>query len=297
MEEERVYHFEDGSVWVEHVDEQAPAEDAAGARSRRPSLAALLKEAGIASEEGIRGALEEGTRRGEKLGEVVVRRGWATEDQLAELLAKQWQLPFVPADALSVDPVAVSRLPVAEARELAGLPLWFENQAIVVAIAEPNEDRFAAFRELLGDVSFVVVARSTLERLLPSSPATRSAAPETSPRPVDLLGTWMSSAPASDASEDDLGATVAAGGELEAGESTSDRLRSIHAEVQGLEKALQEALQAAAEQQKELDAAREARGRDAETIRRLEAKLGEHGDLFSALKDKVEELRHAFESR
>ena len=325
---DRIYHVEDGSVWVEPLDERAPGEDGADARRRRPSLAALLSEAGIASDEQIKEALAEGARSGEKLGEVVVRRGWATEDQLGALLARQWRLPFIDADALSVDSPAFSGLSIAEARDLGGCPVRLDNDVSAVAIAEPSESRFAALRESFGEVVFVVVARCALERLLQSRPAVGGA-----------LDASSSSASASSAAESDpvmddfaddgeaervLG-DLAAAGELHASESTSDRLGSVHAEVRELEKTLQKALQTIADQQRELDMAREAREQDADTIGRLETRLGEqraeldatqevreqdaatirrletqlddNGDLFTVLKDKVEYLRHALDSR
>jgi hypothetical protein len=303
MDEQRIYHLEDGSVWIEGASEQAPVRNLAEGRNRRPSLASLLTEAGIASEAAIGEALQEGTLRGEKLGEVVVRRGWATEDQLAELLARQWQLPFVPEQAVSVDPVAVARLPVADAHEFSALPLWFENQALVVAVAEPNEQRFVAIREMLGEVSFVVVPASTLERLM------TIAAPDTRRGPIDPLAPWIPAAPGAREADpatgevievsnltenvvaEDLNATVGLDNAVNSRESTSERLRSILDEVQELEQALRDAQLAAAVQQTELDAARAARRRDAESIRELEARLAEQTDLLRSVKNTVEHLR------
>src|SRR5579871_1863274 len=47
--------------------------------SYRPSFGALLVRAGIASDTDVKNALEEGLRSGERLGEVVIRKGWASE--------------------------------------------------------------------------------------------------------------------------------------------------------------------------------------------------------------------------
>jgi hypothetical protein len=307
MEEERVYRLQEGSEWVERAGEHAPVDARADVPGRRPSLTSLLVEAGVASEQGIREALEEGTRTGEKLGEVVVRRGWASEDQLAQLLAKQWQLPFMGADALTVDPAALRRLPADQAHSLAALPVGFDNQAIVVAVAEPSEHRLAALTDLLGQASFLVVARSELEQLLAALPESPAESEELPP-PADRVTARTQPAPAdrtdADTStdnpphNDDVATNPDAfGGEPDAVASLSERLQSIQAEIQQLERALQQALTTVAAQQQELDQARATHLRDTDTIRRLDARLNENGDLFTTLRDRVEELRQTLKTR
>ena len=59
----------------------------------RPPLASLLVEKGVASKEQLDDALAEAQETGERVGEVVVRRGWINEAQLADVLARQWQPP------------------------------------------------------------------------------------------------------------------------------------------------------------------------------------------------------------
>src|SRR5690348_1678735 len=73
-------------------------------RSGRPSLGSLLVGAGHVTEDQVKDALAEGIRTGERLGEVLVRRRVVTDEVIAELLASQWQVPFVKTAALSVDP-------------------------------------------------------------------------------------------------------------------------------------------------------------------------------------------------
>jgi hypothetical protein len=88
----------------------------------RPSLAALLAEAGVASEEQLRRAAAEGMASGERLGEVVLRRGWIDEQGLAQVLARQWQLPFLADEAARLEPLAPRLLPAELARALAACP-------------------------------------------------------------------------------------------------------------------------------------------------------------------------------
>lgn len=137
--------------------------------SFRPSFGALLVRAGIASETDLREALAEGSDRGERLGEVVIRRGWASEEQVARLLSEQWQLPFAEADKVAVDAEALQRVSLLTARELRALPIGFDGTAVVLAVADPNEELFAEAKARIGDVSFVVVARSVLDPLIESA--------------------------------------------------------------------------------------------------------------------------------
>jgi hypothetical protein len=155
-------------------------------RRRRP-LGTLLVEAGVASEDDVRDALDEGNRTGERLGEVVVRRGWISERKLTKLLGEQWGLRAANPAKLETEPAALARIDAGLAAELGGIPFAFDQAGLVVAVAEPKTDRFAALRALLGNVSFVVVAPSTLTELLDR----RAAMPETTSSPAERVGGWL----------------------------------------------------------------------------------------------------------
>jgi type II secretion system (T2SS) protein E len=172
-----------GSGDGEIVDgEESVSEERADAR--RLPLGALLVEAGVASEAQVHDALDEGNWRGERLGQVVLRRGWLSERKLAKLLAEQWGLKA--SDKLKVDPAAVAQIDAALAAELGGVPVAFDEHGLVVAVAEPKRDRFSAFRARLGNVSFVVVPASTLAELLASDAMFGKTS-----SPVDRVGAWL----------------------------------------------------------------------------------------------------------
>src|SRR5215212_6393181 len=116
---------------------------------RRP-LGALLIDAGLIDDDRLEEALHEGSRTGERLGEVVVRYGWATEDDVAKLLADQWSLPYVERWAIRFDADALRRLSREQAKKLEALPTHVEGGRVVVAIAEPTEARIAALAQILG---------------------------------------------------------------------------------------------------------------------------------------------------
>ncbi|MDF2749046.1 MAG: Type secretion system protein N-terminal domain [Gaiellaceae bacterium] len=137
----------------------------------RPPLLSLLVDAGVAPEAQLRLALAEGMGRGERLGEVVLRRGWIDEERLAQLLAQQWDLPFVGQDALETAVVEVAGPAVADVWRLAACVVSWRDGASAVVVAEPTSDRLNALRQLLGEQpAFAVVTPASLKLLLEQAP-------------------------------------------------------------------------------------------------------------------------------
>jgi regulator of replication initiation timing len=137
-----------------------------GTRTRRTPLATMLVDAGFVTVEQIEDANAECTRTGERLGEVIVRHGWATEEDVARLLAEQFELPFLANDSFAVEPEAGEALSQKDARLLEACPIGFMDGALVVAIDDAAEARFKEVRGLLGDKTlFVIVTPTTLKGL------------------------------------------------------------------------------------------------------------------------------------
>ena len=62
-------------------DNHSTPSEAGATGVTRPPLLSLLVDAGVAPEAQLRLALAEGMGRGERLGEVVLRRGWIDEER------------------------------------------------------------------------------------------------------------------------------------------------------------------------------------------------------------------------
>ena len=133
--------------------------------AKRTALGTLLIERGYIDQEQLDEALRRSAENGERLGEVIVRQGWATEDDLAKVLAEQWHLRYFERSAISFDGKALRRMSWEDASRLEALPIQEnEDGAVVVAVAEPTDARLLALRELLGDrIDFVVVAKTAIE--------------------------------------------------------------------------------------------------------------------------------------
>ena len=125
----------------------APPENGeAAARSVRQPLLAVLASAGVASEEDLRSALAEGMDSGERLGEVVLRRGWLDEAGLARVLADQWDLRFLEDASVAIDPAAFRLIATEDARRVGAVAIGFDDGRPLVALSEPSAERFASVR-------------------------------------------------------------------------------------------------------------------------------------------------------
>jgi Type II secretion system (T2SS), protein E, N-terminal domain len=133
--------------------------------AKRTALGTLLIERGYIDQGQLDEALRRSAENGERLGEVIVNLGWASEDDLAKVLAEQWHLRYFERSAISFDGKALRRMSWEDASRLEALPIQENDEgAVVVAVAEPTDARLLALRELLGDrIDFVVVAKGALE--------------------------------------------------------------------------------------------------------------------------------------
>ena len=141
---------------VDQVEGTGPMSDDGQPRARVP-LGVMLVDAGFISQGQVDEALAEAAETGERLGEVVVRRGWATEDDVAMLLAEQWGLNYVASGGIWFESDALMRLSRDDARRVEALPTRIQDGHVVVAVAEPTEERLADLRRLIGDDTVVVV--------------------------------------------------------------------------------------------------------------------------------------------
>jgi len=126
-------------------------------------LGTLIFRAGLIAPQQLEDALAEGLRTGKRLGEVLLARGWLSEEELSRLLAGQKGLPFVDLNTVAIDHDLARSLSYEDARNEIALPLVIEFGVVVVAMSDPTEDAQERIRNLIGpDLRFVVAAPSTL---------------------------------------------------------------------------------------------------------------------------------------
>ena len=129
--------------------------------AERVPLGQLLVAEGFLDNAQLDQALHVGSQTGERLGEVVVRQGLASEEDIARLLAEQWDLSYVDRASIWFDANALARLSREDAQRLEAMPTRVEDGRVVVAVAEPTEQRLAALREVIGEDTVVVVVPKT----------------------------------------------------------------------------------------------------------------------------------------
>ncbi len=102
-------------------------------------LGRLLVAKGLLTERHLEQALEFQAQRGHKklLGEVVVELNFVTEEQVLEVLAEGYGVPFVTQTARIADPKVVELLPKEFVEEHKVLPLFLVQGVLTVAVSEP----------------------------------------------------------------------------------------------------------------------------------------------------------------
>ncbi len=120
------------------------------AESRRIRLGELLLRAGVITEEQLRNALTEQKKWGGKLGSVLVDMNLLDEDMLVKALSKQLGLPRVDFKGLVVQAAALKKLDAefADQRQVLPISLDVSKSLLVVAMADPYN------LELVDEIAF-----------------------------------------------------------------------------------------------------------------------------------------------
>ena len=105
--------------------------------AKRTALGTLLIERGYLDQEQLDEALRRSAENGERLGEVIVKLGWASEDDLAKVLAEQWHLRYFERSAISFDGKALRRMSWEDASRLEALPIQENDQGEVAVNRQP----------------------------------------------------------------------------------------------------------------------------------------------------------------
>ena len=283
----------------------------------RQALGTMLIERNFLTEAQLAEALEEGAANGERLGEVVVRRGWVGEDDLAKVLAEQWQLGYLDRTSIWFDGQALARITREDAQRLEALPTSVQEGRVVIALAEPTEQRLGALNEILGDDAvFVVVAKSALDAGLKSDLLTKSASISIHSEEEKAVSaeprSWVTNDepdtvfaavenddaendatdfyPADPYSEPDLLSTIAA---VEAALDDAATLQTRAGELTGRLAEMKDDLVSASAR---LSASASARAEDQEEIARLQQQLTQRTEVGESLKSQLASLSETLES-
>jgi Type II secretion system (T2SS), protein E, N-terminal domain len=116
---------------------QAKAKEASG--PSRPRLGELLVGRGFITEEQLALALNEARERNQLLGEVLLARQMLFEDELARTLSEQLSVPYISVMRVGVNPKATGLMPADEGRRVAAIPVRIDGAEVQVAFADPTD--------------------------------------------------------------------------------------------------------------------------------------------------------------
>jgi hypothetical protein len=140
-------------------------------------------QTGVLTAEQLQGVYATWDERDEAPGEMLVRRGWMTEQMVADALGELSGLPVVRAAQRSEDPDVFGALSAEEAWRLEACPLERDGEGnLVVALADPSEARLRALQAQLGSgIRPVIVMNSELKALLDGPQASGGTSDEATP--------------------------------------------------------------------------------------------------------------------
>ncbi|MDA8312082.1 MAG: type II/IV secretion system protein [Actinomycetota bacterium] len=130
-----------------------------------PALARTLVASGKVSVDNMARAVRDHDASGESLPRFLLRERLVAEDDLVEAMAGEVGLPFVDLATTEPDPEAAALVPASVARRHTVLPIGFDGNVLVVAMADPT-DVFALddLRSILGrNFRPVVATRAQIE--------------------------------------------------------------------------------------------------------------------------------------
>ena len=106
--------------------------------STRNQLGTLLLERGLVTQEQLDSALEEQRQSRKSLGRVLIDGGIVSEGDLVSTLAARIGLEFVDLGEFTIDPSAVALISDSLARRFQAVPIGWEENRLVVAMADPS---------------------------------------------------------------------------------------------------------------------------------------------------------------
>src|SRR3989449_6400420 len=110
----------------------------ATAAATTDKLGEILVREGLITLDQLKKALMEQKGTGMRLGYTLVKLGFVEETEVTKMLARQYRMPAVDLSRFEVDPKIIKLLPPDVAIKHTVLPLKREGRTLTAAIADPN---------------------------------------------------------------------------------------------------------------------------------------------------------------
>jgi type IV pilus assembly protein PilB len=99
----------------------------------------MLQKAGLISGEQLDKALAEQKGSGSRLGSILVKQGFITEDEIVQFLSKQFNVPAVNLREYKIDPTLIKLVGSQIAQKYGILPLSRLGRVLTMAVVNPND--------------------------------------------------------------------------------------------------------------------------------------------------------------
>ena len=147
----------------EEEREESPMLITSPAEGSTPRLGELLVRKGFISEDQLASALTEARATRELLGLVLIRDGMIFEEELARTLSEQLSIPYLSIGRIGVDAYVARLLPPEVGAAAAAIPVRAIGGTVHVAFADPTDPRaISAVREHLPKIEVAVAELSDI---------------------------------------------------------------------------------------------------------------------------------------
>jgi hypothetical protein len=124
--------------------EETPVEPVVVAASKpaapaAPRLGELLIRKGFITEEQLAWSLADAREKGELLGVALLRRQLIFEDELARTLSDQLKIPYISILRIGVNPYVARLLPAEVGERAAAIPVKANGEVVQVVFADPTD--------------------------------------------------------------------------------------------------------------------------------------------------------------
>ncbi len=99
----------------------------------------LLIDEGLIKAEQLKRALEEQQQTGERIGFILVKLGFITEDDLVEVIARQFHVPAVNPSQLSISKEVLGLIPLNIVQKYHVIPFGLMGNTLNIALADPGD--------------------------------------------------------------------------------------------------------------------------------------------------------------
>jgi type IV pilus assembly protein PilB len=133
-------------------------------------LGTILLREGLVSQDQLDGALHDSRANGTRLGYSMIKLGFITEEELTRMLSRQYRVPAVDINKVTVDPRILKLVPGEIAHKHLVLPLRRLGRTLTVAMANPADPSTIDQLKFVTrhDIEPVVVGEFTLKKHIDS---------------------------------------------------------------------------------------------------------------------------------